>query len=187
MLDKYLVTYNHEESVTHNINPLNKIVIFILYIIACFFPYNPVLFISMLVSVFILMILSNISILKYLQVLWLYRYVFLIIYFFFYATGMELLYVNVLLFKILFGVIFWYVIVFTIKKEDLAKSFGFIFNIFNFIGDSFNKLSNFFSNIINFCLIFIDQTNNLMEINAIKGNDLYFSTIIVKIKFFFKR
>ncbi len=186
MLDRYLVTYNHEESVTHNINPLNKIIIFILYIIACFFPYNPVIFISMLVSVFILMILSNITILKYLQVLWFYRYIFLIIYFFFYATGMEILYVNVLLFKIIFGVLFWYVLLFTIKKEDLAKSLGFIFNIFNFIGLSFNKISNFFSNIINFILIFIDQTNNLFEINAIKGNDIYFKTIIGKIKFFFK-
>ena len=186
MLDKYLISYNHEESVTHNINPLNKIIMFILYIIACFFPYNSVIFISMLVSVFILMILSNIPLIKYLQVLWFYRYIFLIIYFFFYATGMELFYVNVLLFKILFGVLFWYVILFTIKKDDLAKSLGSVFNIFNIIGISFNKISNFFSNIFNFILIFIDQTNNLFEINAIKGNDIYFVTIIGKIKFFFK-
>lgn len=186
MLDKYLVTYNHEESVTHNINPLTKIIIFILYIITCFFPYNPVIFISMLVSVFILMILSNIPLKKYLQVIWFHRYFLLIIYFFFYATGMELLYINVLTFKIIFGILFWYILLYTIKKEDLAKSFGFIVNIFNIIGISFNKISNFFSNIINFIVIFVDQTNNYFEINAIKGNDVYFKTIIGKIRFFFK-
>ena len=186
MLDKYLISYNHEESVTHNINPLNKIIIFILYIIACFFPYNSVIIISLLVSVFILMILSNIPLIKYLQVLWFYRYIFLVIYFFFYATGMEFFNLNVLIFKIVFGVLFWYILLFTIKKDDLAKSFGFVFNIFNVIGISFNKISNFFSNIFNFILIFIDQTNNLFEINAIKGNDIYFVTIIGKIKFFFR-
>ncbi len=181
MLDRYLVTYNHEESVTHNINPLTKIIIFILYIIACFFPYNPVIFISMLVSVFILMILSNISLLKYIKAIWLYRYILLIIYFFFYAKGMDIFYINIILFKVIFALLFLYVILFTVKKDDLSDSLGSLFNVFKN-----NKMKLFFSNIFNFILIFIDQTNKLYEVNALRGNDYYFSNIISKISFFFK-
>ena len=181
MLDKSLVSYNHEESITHNINPLLKIIIFILYIIACFFPYNPIIFICMLVSVFILMILSNISILKYLQVLWFFRYLLLIMYFFFYAKGMDLFYINILLFKVMFALLFLYVILFTVKRDDLSNSLGSFFNIFKN-----NKIQLFFSNVFNYIIIFIDQTNKLYEVSALKGNDYYFSIIISKISFFFK-
>ena len=181
MLDKSLVTYNHEESITHHINPLLKLIIFFLYIIACFFPYNSIIFISLLVSVFILMLLSNISLLKYLQVLWFFRYILLIVYFFFYAKGMDLFYINILLFKIIFALLFLYVILFTVKRDDLSDSIASIFNIFNN-----NKIKSFFSNIFNFIIIFIDQTNKLYEVSALKGKDYYFSILFSKIAFFFK-
>ena len=181
MLDKSLVSYNHEESITHNINPLLKIVIFILFIIACFFPYDPIIFISLLVSVFILIILSNISLLKYLQIIWFFRYIFLVIYFFFYAKGMELFYINILLLKLMFVLLFLYVILFTVKIEDLSESLGAFFNIFKN-----NKIQMFFSNIFNYILIFIDQTNKLFEVSALKGNDYYFSIMFSKINYFLK-
>ncbi len=181
MLDKSLVSYNHEESITHNINPLLKIIMFILYIIACFFPYNPIILISMLISVFILMILSNISLLKYLQVLWFFRYLFLIIYFFFYSKGMDIFYINILLFKVMFAVLFLYIILFTVKRDDLSESLGAFFNIFKN-----NKIQQFFSNNFNYINIFIDQTNKLYEVSALKGQDYYFSMIFSKISFFFK-
>ena len=102
-------------------------------------------------------------------------------YFFFYAKGMDIFYINILLFKVMFALLFLYVILFTVKKEDLSESLASIFNIFKN-----NRIKDFFSNIFNFIMIFIDQTNKLYEVSALKGKDYYFSVIFSKISFFFK-
>ena len=44
MLDKYMFSYNYEESVLHNVNPVVKFVAFFLFVISCFFRFNVILF-----------------------------------------------------------------------------------------------------------------------------------------------
>lgn len=180
MLDKYLISYNHEESIIHNINAVVKIISFVLYLIACFFKFDNILFIFFISWNFMLLLLSNISILRYLKVLWKYKYLLIILYYLLYCMNLGLVFVNVIIFKVIFALLNFYMIIFTTKKEDLCKGLGLIFNVFK------NKkiVSNFFNNIYSFFIIFIEEVNITFEMNCLKGTDCCFVTIIDKIRIF---
>ena len=65
MLNNLDYTYNDEDSIVHRINPLLKFIGLFIYILVCLFKYDNVLFILNLSLVFILILLSNVSILRY--------------------------------------------------------------------------------------------------------------------------
>ncbi|MBQ4030954.1 MAG: hypothetical protein II625_04295, partial [Bacilli bacterium] len=74
MLDSDAYTYNYEESIIHSMNAMLKIISFILFIISCFFKFDLVLFMSSMIWVFVLMIISNVRLTKYLKVIYRYKY-----------------------------------------------------------------------------------------------------------------
>lgn len=186
MLNKYDYVYNHENSIIHHINPLIKLWCFVLFLISCFFKYNNIVFFSTIISVFVMLILSNIRLNKYLKVIWLNKYLLIFIYFLLRFLKVDAFYINVILFKVMFGILFIYIIVYTTPKEQLVKSFANFIDQFNFIRLSKKKIIAFFSNIINFILLFGKEINLLFESNSVKGNDLYFLSIIQKTKYFCK-
>ena len=94
--------------------------------------------------------------------------------------------INVILFKLMFGILFAYLIIYTTSKEKLAKCLASFVDQFNFIRLSKKKLIAFFSNIINFVLLLGKEVNLLFESNSLKGNDLYFLSIIQKTKYLCK-
>ena len=185
MLDKNLISYNHEESIVHSLNPVVKLVSFVLFIIACFFKYDTYLFMALIVSVFILIMLSNIFIFKYFRIIWLFKYFLILLYVILYAQNMEFFDINVIMFKVIFSLLFLNVIIFTTKKKDLSKALALLTNIFNVIGLQLKTISGFFENIFSFISIFIDVTNDFLEMKAIKGEDVFFGSILNKVKMFF--
>ena len=176
MLDKYMVSYNYEESIVHNINAMVKIITFIFFVISCFFKFNLLIFISSLVWVFFLIMLSNISIIKYLKVLWNYKYLLLLIYFILRSSISEMILVNIIFFKIVFCLLYFYLILFSTTRKDFVNSlsdiFGFVFNK--------KKVANFFDNMYCFVYFLIEEINEDDELNSIKGNDRVFKGVITR-------
>ena len=86
------------------------------------------------------------------------------------------------MFKIVFSLLYFYMILLTTKKEELCKGLGLVFNIFN----NRKVISDFFNNIYSFIIIFIEEVNDTFETNSIKGEDCYYVSIIEKFNLFFK-
>ncbi len=176
MLDKYMVSYNYEESIIHNLNPMVKIITFIFFVVSCFFKFDLLIFISSLVWIFFLIMLSNISIKKYLKVIWNYKYILLLIYFILRSSIEEMMLVNVIFFKIVFCLLYFYLILFTTTRKDfvncLSEIFGFCFNK--------KKVAKIFDNLYCFVYYFVEEINEDDEINSIKGEDRVFKGFITR-------
>ncbi len=176
MLDRYMVSYNYEESILHNLNPIIKFISFILFFISLFFKFDLVIFIVSMVWVFSLIMISNISIFQYLKVLWGYKYLLILIYILLLHKELELVLINIIMFKIIFCLLYYYVILFTTTRRDFTKSLGNIFNI----GFNDKKISNIFNTIYLFIYHFVEVVNDKIDINSIKGDDRVFINIISK-------
>ena len=182
MLDRYMVSYNYEESILHTLNPIVKFISFILFFISLFFKFDLIIFIASLVWVFTLLMFSNISIKQYLKVIWNYKYILIFIYIFMFHLQIEPVFIHVVMFKIIFCLLYYYLILFTTTKRDFSKGLGNIFNI----GLNEKKVSNVFSTIYVYICTFIEVVNNNYDIYSIKGEDKIFINIIKKTVFFIK-
>ena len=100
-----------------------------------------------------MLIFSNIKLNKYLKVILVNKYIFIFIYFLLRFLNVDSFDINVILFKLMFGILFVYLIIYTTSKEKLAKCLASFVDQFNFIRLSKKKLIAFFSNIINFVLL----------------------------------
>jgi energy-coupling factor transporter transmembrane protein EcfT len=120
--------------------------------------------------------LSNISIKKYLKVLWNYKYILLLIYFILRSGTREIILVNVIFFKIVFCLLYFYLILFTTTRKDFVNCLSEIFGIF------FNKkkVANFFDNMYFFVYYFVEEINEDDELKSIKGEDRIFKGFITR-------
>ena len=181
MLDKYMVSYNYEESILHNLNPVIKFISFILFVISCFFKFNIILFFLDMIWIFVLILLSNIRLSKYLMVIWNYKYFLIFIYILLFSKNMEIIFINVVIFKVVACLLFFYLILFTTTKKDFTKGLGIIFGFNNI-----KRVSNFFNEIYLFFVNFVVLNNEKQELYSLKGNDRIFINIINKIYLFIK-
>ena len=178
-------TYNDENSIIHRINPLIKFIGLFIYILVCLFKYDNILFILNLSLVFILILLSNISFLRYLKIVWKLKYIIIIIYFMLYHYGMELIDINIIVFKLIFLILYIALIIYTTTKEDIGRGLARIINIFNLIGINIKKISSFITNIITFIIIYIDTMKEVINSGENKGIVYSHSNILNKIKLVF--
>ena len=69
MLSKLDYSYNSGDSIVHRLNPVVKILGFIIYVLICCLKFDYLLFLVSTVFVFMLLLLSNIRFVKYFKVL----------------------------------------------------------------------------------------------------------------------
>lgn len=169
MLDMLDYSYNWEKSIIHRINPIIKIVGLLFYVLVCMFKFNNTLFIINISFVFLLMLLSNVSLFRYLKKIWNLKYILIILYFLLFRFGMRMGTVNTLILEVIFFIFFLNVIVFTTSKEDIGKGLAYILNIFNLIGISIKKIAAFITNIISFFRYFLGSYNNELIRSDING------------------
>lgn len=181
MLDKYMVSYNHEESILHILNPVIKFISFLLFIISCFFKFSILLFILDMVWVFVLLLLSNISLKEYFMIIWKYKYLLIFIYILLYSMNYKLIYINIIIFKIIACILYYYLILFTTTKREFTKGLGIIFGFNNI-----KKVSSFFNKIYLFFYNFVVLNNEKIELYSIKGEDRIFIGVIKKIYYSYK-
>ena len=182
MLNNLDYTYNDEDSIIHRINPLLKFIGLFIYILVCLFKYDNILFILNISLVFVLILLSNVSILRYLKVVWKLKYLIIILYFMLYHYGLEIIDINVIVFKLVFLVLYIALIVYTTTKEDIGRGLSKGLNIFNIIGINLKKISSFITNIITFIISYIDTMKEVINSGENKGIDYSHSNILSKFK-----
>ena len=185
MLNNLDYTYNDEDSIIHRINPLLKFIGLFIYILVCLFKYDNVLFILNISLVFMLILLSNISIIKYLKVVWKLKYLIIVLYFMLYHYGLEIIDINIIVFKLIFLILYIVMIIYTTTKEDIGKGLAKGLNIFNIIGINLKKISSFITNIITFIISYIDTMKEVINSGENKGIMYSHSNILNKIKLVF--
>ena len=178
MLDSDAYSYNYEESIIHSMNAMLKIISYVLFIISCFFKFDLLLFMSSMIWVFVLIIISNVRLTKYLKVIFRYKYLLIFLYILLRSLDIDMIYVNIIFFKVLFCLLYYYVIVFTTTKKDLANSLGNLFSL----GKLNRNISKFFFNIYYSISGLINIINNNNEINSIKGMNIDNSNMIDRYK-----
>ncbi len=185
MFNRLDYSYNDEESIVHNINPLFKFIGLFIYILICLLKYNNLLFIMNLSLVFILILLSNVSILRYIKIVWRLKYILIIIYFMMIHNNVAIIDINIMVFKIVFLILYIALIIYTTTKEDIGKGLAKILNIFNIIGLNLKKISSFITNIITFIINYIDILGEVIISGEFKGIVYSHSNILSKIKLIF--
>ncbi len=183
MLNKLDYSYNCEESIIHRINSVVKLFGLFIYVLLCLLKFNNVLFICNIGFVFLLILLSNINIIKYLKVIWKLKYILIIMYAFMYHKQMDFMNMNIIIFKFVFFVLYLSMIVYTTSREDIGKGTSIVVDRINIVGISFKSITTFFTNILVFVDNFIDSYNEIFIIEGIKGKVYSCSNLIDKIKY----
>lgn len=186
MLDKYNYIYNHEKSIVHRINPVIKLIGLFVYVLISLLKFNSILFIVNLSIVFVLMLFSHISYKRYLNILWKLKYLLILCIFILLSLGLENKTVVLLMFKLLFFIFHFFLIVFTTKKEDLGKGMAIIINTFNFLNIKFKKLCQIFTNIWWFIIYFLDNFSSFINNYEYRGIDYTHNHLGNKIVIIFK-
>ena len=182
MLDKYDYSYNYEKSVMHLVSPVIKFISLFVYIIICFLPYNNFLFIFLLSYVFILLLLSNINLKRYFKVLWRYRIIYLILFFYMYSIDVTIYNGLVIYFKLIFFLLHFFFNIFTSTRSDYVRGITWVIDRFNVLIKK-KKIYNFIDNIYTFCIYFIDNFNSVIKYKELSGKSYIYSDLFVKFIF----
>ncbi len=186
MLNRLDYSYNGEESIIHRLNPVVKIFGLFIYVVLCLLKFHNILFIVNISIVFMLLLLSNIKISKYLKIVWKLKYILIIMYAYMYHKEYAFIDMNIIVFKFIFLILYISMIVYTTTNEDLGKGGAKSLNIFNLLGISLRKIASFITNIFVYIVFFIDTFNEVFVNLEIKGNVYTHSNVIAKRKLLFK-
>ncbi len=185
MLNKFNYSYIYEESIIHRINSVVKIFGLFIYILLSLLKFNNFLFICNISFVFLLILLSNINIFMYLNVLWKLKYIIILMYAFMYHKGMAFLDMNIIVFKFMFFILYLSIVVFTTSREDISKGFSVVVDRINIIGINFKSITSFFTNILVFKDYFFESYDELLMLDSIKGKVYSCSNILDQFKYIF--
>lgn len=165
MLNRFLYSFYGELSVVHRMNPVIKLLGLFVYVLICLLKYDNVLFICNISFVFVLMLLSNVNMFRYLKVIWKLKYILILMYVFMDHLEMELTSINIIVFKFVFFVLYLSMIVFTTTREDIGRGCSIVVNRFNIVGLSIKSISMFITN----CFVFLDYFKESYEVIFITG------------------
>ena len=186
MLSRLDYSYNNEESIIHRLNPVVKIFGLFIYVLICMLKYDNILFIFNISIVFLLLLLSNINMFKYLKIIWKLKYILIVMYAYMYHKEMTLIDMNILAFKFIFLILYCVLLVYTTTKEDFGKGIARILDLFNIININLKKISCCTTNIFTFFQVWIDTYNELFTNLEIKGIVYSHVDLIGKFKIFLK-
>lgn len=173
MLNKYDFCYNHENSLVHRLNPYVKLCGFLIYIVLCFLRFNFYIFAFNVMLVFFLIMFSKVKIIRYLNSLWRIKYFLVIIIF-----VLRFMKVNIIISitELLFGFLYWKLIVFTTTKKLLSESLGSVITL----GIGKKKVILLLDKIFYYKECFINNFNQYVSYMDIKGNDYGFLLVYQK-------
>ena len=163
MLNKYDYLYNGEESLLILINPVIKLFGLFIYILLILLKFNRLLFIINIGLVFLLILLSNVKLTKYLKIIWKLKYLIILLYAYLYYKNLEIVEINIIIFKLIFLLMYIWVIIYTTNKEELSRGLSIILNKINLIGIPIKKITMFFINVYSFIEYFIDTYNEYIN------------------------
>lgn len=180
MLNKYDYSFNYEDSFIHRMNPLIKIFSLFVYILVWLFKFNNYLFIFSLSYVFLLILISNVKLRKYIKVLWKFKYIFIIIGFYMYSKNMSIMDSSIIMLRIVFLILHIFMIMFTTTKSQMVRTIGWLIDRINIIGINKKKIYNLVDNIYTFIFKFISLFNDTIVYREMNGTEFVHGNIISK-------
>lgn len=180
MLNKYDYSFNYEDSFIHRMNPLIKIFSLFVYILVWLFKFNNYLFIFSLSYVFLLILISNVKLRKYIKVLWKFKYIFIIIGFYMYSKNMSIMDCSIIMLRIVFLILHIFMIMFTTTKSQMVRTIGWLIDRINIIGINKKKIYNLVDNIYTFIFKFISLFNDTIVYREMNGTEYVHGNIISK-------
>lgn len=180
MLNKYDYSFNYEDSFIHRMNPLIKIFSLFVYILVWLFKFNNYLFIFSLSYVFLLILISNVKLRKYIKILWKFKYIFIIIGFYMYSKNMSIMDSSIIMLRIVFLILHIFMIMFTTTKSQMVRTVGWLIDRINIIGINKKKIYNLVDNIYTFIFKFISLFNDTIVYREMNGNEFVHGNIISK-------
>lgn len=180
MLNKYDYSFNYEDSFIHRMNPLIKIFSLFVYILVWLFKFNNYLFIFSLSYVFLLILISNVKLRKYIKILWKFKYIFIIIGFYMYSKNMSIMDSSIIMLRIVFLILHIFMIMFTTTKSQMVRTVGWLIDRINIIGINKKKIYNLVDNIYTFIFKFISLFNDTIVYREMNGNEYVHGNIISK-------
>ena len=180
MLNKYDYSFNYEDSFIHRMNPLIKIFSLFVYILVWLFKFNNYLFIFSLSYVFLLILISNVKLRKYIKVLWMFKYIFIIIGFYMYSKNMSIMDSSIIMLRIVFLILHIFMIMFTTTKSQMVRTIGWLIDRINIIGINKKKIYNLVDNIYTFIFKFISLFNDTIVYREMNGTEYVHGNIISK-------
>lgn len=169
----------------HNLNPIIKILYFILYLGLCFLPNNH-LFITLasFILVLYLIINSKVPVKLYLSNIWKFKLVILTMYIILASFRFTLIASTILVLKVVFGLLLYNMIIYTTKPFDLAYAIFSFFKPFNILGLNENRMFVRIYNLVLFRYQYARQMGETIEGLENKGKSFYDKNIISR--FFIK-
>ena len=180
MLNKYDYSFNYEDSFIHRMNPLIKIFSLFVYILVWLFKFNNYLFIFSLSYVFLLILISNVKLRKYIKVLWKFKYIFIIIGFYMYSKNMDIMDSSIIMLRIIFLILHIFMIMFTTTKSQMVRTIGWLIDRINIIGINKKKIYNLVDNIYTFIFKFISLFNDTIIYREMNGTEYVHGNVLSK-------
>lgn len=180
MLNKYDYSFNYEDSFIHRMNPLIKIFSLFVYILVWLFKFNNYLFIFSLSYVFLLILISNVKLRKYIKVLWKFKYIFIIIGFYMYSKNMSLMDSSIIMLRIVFLILHIFMIMFTTTKSQIVRTIGWLIDRINIIGINKKKIYNLVDNLYTFIFKFISLFNDTIIYREMNGTEYVHGNVLSK-------
>lgn len=180
MLNKYDYSFNYEDSFIHRMNPLIKIFSLFVYILVWLFKFNNYLFIFSLSYVFLLILISNVKLRKYIKVLWKFKYIFIIIGFYMYSKNMDIMDSSIIMLRIIFLILHIFMIMFTTTKSQMVRTIGWLIDRINIIGINKKKIYNLVDNIYTFIFKFISLFNDTIIYRELNGTEYVHGNVLSK-------
>ena len=180
MLNKYDYSFNYEDSFIHRMNPLIKIFSLFVYILVWLFKFNNYLFIFSLSYVFLLILISNVKLRKYIKVLGKFKYIFIIIGFYMYSKNMDIMDSSIIMLRIIFLILHIFMIMFTTTKSQMVRTIGWLIDRINIIGINKKKIYNLVDNIYTFIFKFISLFNDTIIYRELNGTEYVHGNVLSK-------
>lgn len=169
MLNKKDYLYNDEKSLLNRVNVIVKIFGLFVYILLILLKYDRLLFLFSISFVFILILLSNIKLSRFLKIVWKLKYIIIFMYVFMLYKQMELIDINIIVFRFVFLILYFELIFYTSSRENIGRGIASIIDRINLIGFSFKKIFLFFTNIIVFFSNYFDTYNDYFKRFEVDG------------------
>ena len=168
------------DSMIHKLNPVIKLINFLIMIILLVVCNSLVINIFLLLLIFIMILLSYVPFRNYFDTFWSMRYIYILIAFFclYFDQSLETCFVYII--KLICFIEYLGLIAYTTSPSESAYGIEKILSFFNFLMLPVSKISFKINNLLRYHPLYLTMKNKTFKIVSSRGFDYYYSNMISK-------
>lgn len=176
-LGKYFLT----NSKIHKMNPTNKIICILIFLILLCLNNNILVLSGLIILTFIMMILSKVPLVIYFKGIISLKILFIFLIVINYFFGTDLLSTLVIIIKIILAILYTSTLIYTTSTIKIISSLETLFSPLKIIGIPINKVALSLALAFRFIPIIFEQINKILKSQASRGIDFKYSNFKSKI------